>query len=458
VLVLMFPDQLPGGFVFSPLGAGLAVLGSVWAGLLGGVWPAVAAARTSPLEGLAARARPVRRRWVWACVFAGVALPGLQWAAMVLPRDSTMVFWSYVLFGLPVMMVGYFLLGVPVTALMGRVVSPVVSAALRLPRGLLGRTIAATPFRHGFTAASMMLGLALMVSIWTNGRAVLRDWLDAIALPDAFIYGHNFKAGVAERIRGRVPEVVNTCAITIQNLETGSSAAVKGLGTYKTSFVGFEPRPFFEMTRLAWVEMDGAQVARAKARLEEGGAVIVSREYAVTRKVGLGETVTVRFEGRTIPFEVVGIVASPGLDLVSKFLEIGDQYLDQSVNAICGSREDLKRHFGNDAVNFIQLNFREGADGKAALKAARAAVGPGVRFAVTAADMKAEIRGFISGSLMVMSVVGIGAMLVSCLGVANLIIAGVHARRFELGVLRAVGAGGAVGGGCWGGWCWGRRW
>ena len=41
---------------------------------------------------------------------------------------------------------------------------------------------------------------------------------------------------------------------------------------------------------------------------------------------------------------------------------------------------------------------------------------------------------------MVASVVAIGAMLVACLAVANLIIAGVQARRFEFGVLRAVGA------------------
>jgi hypothetical protein len=58
-----------------------------------------------------------------------------------------------------------------------------------LPPTLLGRTVAATPFRHGFTAGAMMAGLALMISIWINGGSVLRDWLAKIEFPDAFVNG-----------------------------------------------------------------------------------------------------------------------------------------------------------------------------------------------------------------------------------------------------------------------------
>jgi putative ABC transport system permease protein len=39
------------------------------------------------------------------------------------------------------------------------------------------------------------------------------------------------------------------------------------------------------------------------------------------------------------------------------------------------------------------------------------------------------------------SIIGIGALCVASLGVANMVIASVHARRYELGVLRAIGAG-----------------
>jgi putative ABC transport system permease protein len=55
-------------------------------------------------------------------------------------------------------------------------------------------------------------------------------------------------------------------------------------------------------------------------------------------------------------------------------------------------------------------------------------------------QIKAEISKFLTGSLVVSSVVAICAMLVACFGVANLIVAGIQARQFEFGVLRAIGA------------------
>ena len=51
-----------------------------------------------------------------------------------------------------------------------------------------------------------------------------------------------------------------------------------------------------------------------------------------------------------------------------------------------------------------------------------------------------EIRSYVLASLYVFSLVAVGGMLVSCFGVANLIVAGIQARRFEFGVLRAIGA------------------
>lgn len=434
-LVRLFPDDLPGGFSASALGVVLAGVGAVGAGLAGAAWPAIAASRVSPLTGLSVRARGVHPRWVGLALLAGAGGVGVQALLMALSPSADAVFWTYVLLGLPALMTGYFLLGVPLMWALARGVAPMVSLALRLPRGLLGRTVAATPFRHGFTAGAMMLGLAMLISIWTNGRSVMRDWLGAIELPDAFVYGLNFRPEVQTLIEG-MPEVERTCAITVMNLETGAFG-IRGLSKYKTSFVGFEPEAFFAMTRLKWVQ---GEEATARRRLEAGGAVIVSREFLVTRGIGLGETIELSHEGRTHSFEVVGVVASPGLDIVSKFVEVGEQYVEQSVNAVCGSRRDLIEKFGNDAINFVQIGFAPGTDGGAVLKRIREQVGTGILIAVSATEMKEKIRSFIGGSLLVASVVGVGAMLVACLGVANLIIAGIHARQFEFGVLRAVGA------------------
>lgn len=434
-LVAAFPEQLPGGFGLSWLGVALACLGSVGAGILGAAWPAATAARTSPLAGLGVRARPVRRGAVTLVLLAGLALIGLQLAVVGLPRTGDVVFWGYLLCGAPAMLTGYFLLGVPATLLMSRVAAPVITSLFRLPRRVLARTVAATPFRHGFTAGAMMVGLALMVSIWTNGRAILRDWLGALEFPDAFVHGLNLTEETQSRIEA-IPGVRETCAITLQSVET-DAFGVRGLGRYRTTFLAFEPREFFAMTNLTWLEGDLETAAR---RLEEGGAILVAREFRVTRGLGVGDTITFSHDGRPTPFEIVGVVTSPGLDVVSKYFDIGEEYLEQAVNSVFGSRNDLKDRFGNDAINLIQIDLADGADDADVMNDVRRIVGAGIISAGSGRQIKNEISGFIGGSLLVFSVVGVGAMLVACFGVANLIVAGIQARQFEFGVLRAVGA------------------
>ncbi len=438
VLVQVFPEQLPGGFGMSWLGVGLSALASLGAGVVGAAWPAIIAARTSPLEGLALRSKPPALGWVWVCMIAAPILIAIHPVTLLVPKGIDQVFWVYITLGLPGAVTGYFLLSVPVTAAITRLAAGPLSFGLGLPPRLLRRTVSATPFRHGFTAGAMMLGLSIMVAIWTNGQAIMRDWLDALALPDAFIYGTSLKSDVDKRI-AELPEVALTCAITRQTvqLDEDKRAGIKGLAKFNTYFFGFEPEPFFKMTKVVWEQ---GEPRAAIERLKKGDAVLVERAFRVARGVNLGDKINVHHQGQTFTFEVVGVISSPGLDVASKFLEVGEQFVDNAVNSVFGSRDDMIAKFGNDAVNFVQIAFKEGADGREGLRKARLATGGGVLISVLATEMKDRIREAVGGSLVVFSLVAVGAMLVACFGVANVIIAGIQTRQFEFGVLRAVGA------------------
>ncbi|MBL8762904.1 MAG: ABC transporter permease [Phycisphaerae bacterium] len=435
VLVLLFPEQLPGGLSVSTLGVTLAFAGSVGAGLLGAAFPAWTAARSTPLSGLQVRARAPRRAHLALCAAAGLIGVGLQLAVVTLPRDGNLVFWGHVSLGLPVMFCAYFLLGVPTVWIAARAAGPWIARLLRLPPRILTRAIAATPFRYGFTSGAMMVGLALMVIIWTNGRSVMQDWVSTLEFPDAFVHGFALDEAAVERIRA-LPFVEKTCAITLQAVET-DAFGIRGLSAYKTTFIAFEPETFFSMTMLRFIEGDPE---RAKRRLAEGGAVLVAKEFKVARGLGVGDRLKLGSDGRSFEFEIVGVVSSPGLDIASKFFDIGDQYLDQAVNAVFGSRRDLTERFGNDTVNLVQIAFTPGVKDDAVLSDLRRAAGPGVLGAGSGRQIKEEIRAFIAGSLFVFSFVAVAAMLVACLGVANLIVASIQGRQFEFGVLRAVGA------------------
>jgi hypothetical protein len=132
------------------------------------------------------------------------------------------------------------------------------------------------------------------------------------------------------------------------------------------------------------------------------------------------------------------VVASPGLDIASKFFDIGDEYLDQAVNAVFGSRDDLKRLFGNTGMQLIQISLDPAIGDEEAMKELRKAGGFEVIAAGSGRQIKGEISGFLKGSLLVSSVVAVCAMLVACFGVANLFVAGGVGIAPIMGMLRTL--------------------
>lgn len=442
ILTHIFSAQLPTGLVIEwpalALGAGCAIL----AGLLGAGYPAWQAARLSPLTAMRSSAAPTRPRHV--AIVTGLALAGLAIQALVvgLPRDGQVIFWGYATLGLPLMFAGYFLLGVPTVMLVSRFASGLVSRLLRLPPRLLHRTVIATPYRHGLTAGAMMGGLALMVSLWTNGGAILRDWVGKIQFPDAFISGLNLSEDTHRQVRAMTDLVADTAAVTLHPVDV-DSFGVRAIQRYKTTFIGFDPAPFFRMTRLTWVQGDPETALR---KLEAGGAIIVAREFLTANGLGVGDTFTCSQDGVAHTFEIVGVVASPGLEIVSKFFNVGEDVTDQSLHAVFGSREDLKAKFfgARDApIQMIQIQFTPRAleNDEAALdKIRRELLSAGILDAGSGRVIKDTIRTFAIGGLVVVSAVGALGMLIASLGVANIIIAGIEARQFEFGVLRSIGA------------------
>jgi putative ABC transport system permease protein len=441
-LARAFRDQLPTGLALSWWGMALGAAGALAAGIAGAAWPAWQASRVSPLDGLGARSIEAKRRGVIITTIVGLAMLAAQAVIVATPRDGQAVFWGYATAGLPLMFVGYFLLGVPAVIIVSRVASGAIAALMRIPKRVLARTVQATPYRHGFTAGALMAGLALMVAIWTNGGAILRDWLGRIEFPDAFVSGVALPES-AQRKLASMDIVGDTCAITLHAVET-DVFGVRALQKYKTTFVGFEPEPFFRMAKLTWIQGDERT---AVERLKQGGAVIVAREFLIAQGLGVGHKFHCGQDGVEHEFEIVGVVSSPGLEIVSKFFSVGEDLTDQSVHAVFGSRDDMKaKFFGGEPapVHLIQIQFAPSVPPsahKAALdRIRREMAGYGVLDVGSGIEIKEQIRAFAKGILLVFSSVAIASMLVACFGVANLIAAGVEARTFEFGVLRSIGA------------------
>lgn len=436
MMIRRYHDVLKADLVLEPSAIIGATAGAVFAGLIGAAWPAWQAARVSPLSALTVRAKRVKRSTLVKLAIAAVACILIHLAIFTVFGEGQHIFWSYVSLGLPALMVGYFLLGVPATIAVVLAIGAVIERVLGLPRHMLRRAVRATPYRFGFTAGAMMAGLALMVAIWTQGGAAVRDWLDRVEFPDAFVFGIAMNQQTMDTLEA-LPFVDATSPLSMHPVEV-DAFGINGITKLQTFFFGFEPRTFFEMTKLTWVQGDPAT---AQTRLEQGGAVIVSREYLAAKGLGVGSKFVCRDNGRDHEFDIVGVVASPGLELVNDFFDFGEDVTAARVNAVFGNRSDLRDRFGNDAINMIQLSLNPGvSDDEAITTIRKALIGTGVINAGSGRQIKREILRFVHTTLTVFSLVAVFAMFVACLGVANLIVAGVQARQFEFGVLRAVGA------------------
>ena len=436
----IYAEHLPAGLVIPPEWVALATLGCVASGLAGAAWPAWRASRTSPLSALSVRATSDSRRAIVLLASAGLLAIAVQPALALTLKDAQLIYWTYITTSAPLMLIGYFLLSVPVIVLIASLLGPAVAAVLRVPRALLTSAVAASPVRHGLTAGSLMTGLALLIVIWTTGRSFLGSWVGAIDFPDAFVHSiAGLPADVTQRLE-RLDAVEDTCAISMVRVQTDffGVQALKQLGS---TFIAFEPDAFFRMTRLEWVEGDAMTAQR---RLNEGGAVLVAREFAVARGLGLGDAFPFEHRGVRHEMEIVGVVGAPGLDLVGKYFDVGQQFKDQALHAVFGSRRDMVERFGNDAVQFVQISLNRSVSDDDAIAEIRDAFRGSILTVGSGRAIKAQITSLGSKSLKVVSSVAIAAMLIACFGVANVVVAGIHARTFEFGVLRAVGASGGV--------------
>ncbi len=436
IIAILFPDRLPAGLHVSPLGLALAALGSALAGLLASAWPAILAARVTPLEGLARRARPASPRTITLAAILGLSALLFDRLAITIPHDAQLVFRLHAFLGIPALFLGMFLLGAAINVVVAALLGPLIARLFLVPAPLLKRSSRSAPFRNGFTAGALMVGVALLVGVWTNGAAVLRDWLDQIKFPDAFI---THPLGITNDARARVdalPFVDGTCAITVLPIES-TAFGVTGIRNPPINFIAFEPDPFFRMTSLHWAAGDPDYAMR---RLREGGAVIVAREFLVNREgYAVGDSFDVTLGDHSASFEIVGAVDSPGLDVVSFYFNIGRDYADKAVSSVFCTRADLERVFSVTHTHLLQVGLTGDMSDEEVVADIKKALGTGAYLVGSGRQILNSVREVGLGMMKIATLIAIGAMAVATLAALNVIVAGVDARRHEFGVIRAVG-------------------
>ncbi len=437
-----YSDLLPGGLAVPVEGVLLSVFGATAAGLFGAAWPAWRAATTTPLEALANRARVVKPSTITVMAVVGIVLAAFQVVLLVIP-DSEIRFLVYGFIGLPAVHIGYFLLAVPVFALLVPLLARPVARLFGLPFALVRGNLRDGVVRLGLTAGALMVGLSVLVSTWSNGLALVNDFRERVRFADGFVMKTGGLGEEEQAYLRTLPYVEAASPVGYLPLRVAEQDRL-GTGEFappNVVCVGFVPDEFLAFNRIDWLE---GTPEVAIPRLTEGDAVLVAKEFLVARGLGVGDTISLGAEGDEHDFEIVGVVGAAGLDMATGVFGIRTLYLDHAVSCVFMDFDTVAQRFGTREAFIMQLDLELPGDPLAA-SAAESTLEDLVREEIPGAVFASgrSIKGLVeeigARILAVTASIAMAALVLACLGVGNVVAAGITARGFEFGVLRAVG-------------------
>ncbi|MDB5298197.1 MAG: macB 7, partial [Phycisphaerales bacterium] len=550
VLTLMYPDVFTAGVVLNWGGVALGVGGSVIAALAASVLPAWQATRVSPLEALSPDAAvPSGGTPIWAAVI-GVVLIGLDPLILFGPVDALVraagaadvpavakdvrLVLHFIL-GLPGIMLGFFLLGPLVVKVVEFAFGSAVASAAGLRPALLRQQLSSGLWRAAGTAAALMVGLSVLVTMQIQGKTAMGGWQLPTKFPDLFIvsppgsslgsiFGQGPKQGVEvdqvktlEKVEGiRAGEIMPIAIASPQYGHGAIGFLGAALDPEATMFFGIDPAKAFKMMELEFREgsatvaekllQDGQAVwlkagqtavpqvelvevaadgkaktrkgvtkvgdqyavqgtvtraaggsgdyavampgrpapilvpAAAVDRVDHGRFLIITNEFKELKGLGVGDAFAFRrTDGKPVQYTVVGVVWSPGIDVIVSVFDMGRQFDQRTANSVFGSVRDAKEDFGVERIYLFAANLEWNVQRDDIVKRVNKQLRTEGMKAGDVRQIKENIVKAFDRLLLLASTVAFAALAVASLGVTNTVMAGIRTRRWQFGVLRSIG-------------------
>ncbi len=451
-----FDSIFTAGVVTSWGGIAFACGGSILAALLASLLPAWSATRVDPLEAMSPLASAPRSRLPWKFALVGLVLVLIDPILVLAPLGKSISFFGHFVLGLPALMLGFFLLAPMFVWIVERAVGPIVAAMFGLRFSMLRQQLSGGMWRAAGTCAALMVGLAILVVMNTQGKTALAAWKLPDKFPDVFLTG--YRPGGFDRVdQEKIAQVNGIKPNELMPILYSPTQLVKAFFSFKgaevlpdaTLFIGVDPDKAFKMMELTFIDKQGRQVSgperdrlerEAVEMLRKGRHIIVTNEFRELRGLNVGDRLTLDTPKHgKVDYTIAGVVWSPGIDVFVAFFDLGQQIEQRTAACVFGAIEDARNDFGLEGAYLFAANLEIGLDKQELVKRLNANIASLGFTAYDVRQIKYEISLGFQRMLLLVSTIAFAAMAVASLGVTNTVMASVRSRRWQFGILRSIG-------------------
>jgi putative ABC transport system permease protein len=288
---------------------------------------------------------------------------------------------------------------------------------LLAPETALARnTLLRRPNRTALSLAGLLVSSALVVSVAGLSQGALsagETWVDSLFVSDHLVVSPVHQSEAIRKEFSSLDGVAGTSPINFFTLRTPDRAV---------NMAAIAPLDYASRSKLQFVS---GQRQTAFSQLEESRGLFISRRFAGTRHVGLGDSLLIGGAGPIVPYRVAAVVAhtlpSPG----------GEETV---LISLLNARQD----FNVEGFNVLQViptsNAGSGFESSLAGQAQRY----GLQME-SVADVRAGVRRGLNSLLFLLTGVGLAGVVLGLMSVVTTILINVSESTREFGLLRAVG-------------------
>ena len=444
------------GAVLSSGGILFGVAGSAMAALVASILPAWQAARVTPMEAMASLSKPDSARAPWISAAAGLVLIAIDPVVLFGPTEKLLAafgvasphdlvrsvkFYSHFFVGLPALMLGFFLLSPLFVRLIEGMVAPLIALSMGLRYALLRQQLSSGLWRAAGTCTALMVGLAVLIVLQTEGQTALKGWKLPDKFPDIFIVDFTgIDLADAKKLED-VPGIRKGEVMPIAVVSPGLPPNFMGMAGLmlmpdRTMFIGIDPNVGFKLMQLDFRE---GSAEDAERELKLGRHILVTTEFKQLKGLGKGDKLPLKTDHGWVDYTIAGVVWSPGIDVIVSAFDLSRQMDQRTAASVFGSIEDAQRDFGVKKFLLFAANLNYFVEKEQVVKQVQAALKQEGMRAGDVRQIKYRIEQTFYRLLLLVSTVAFAAMGVAALGVTNTVMASIRTRRWILGILRSMG-------------------